>query len=178
MAMKRTLPKGASISTFDVHPAGEWITDKEGVFEFIADLSKPEIATGYAPLLKNADMIFIDAGKDGKMEYRLLENFERIGLKDGVLLVFDDIKVWNMLRFWRMIRYPKLDLTSFGQWSGTGLVHWKKQRWSEDWKDKAKTCKYMRKDYSYCALMKHSLENGYAIRHHCGNCKKYEKVQK
>lgn len=36
--------------------------------------------------------------------------------------LFDDIRVWNMLAIWRGIRRPKLDLTSFGHWSGTGLV--------------------------------------------------------
>lgn len=40
------------------------------------------------------------------------------------ILVFDDIRAWNMLAIWREIRMPKLDLTSFGHWSGTGLVDW------------------------------------------------------
>ncbi|MGH7312141.1 MAG: hypothetical protein ACREJV_03130 [Candidatus Rokuibacteriota bacterium] len=31
---------------------------------------------------------------------------------------------WNMLAIWREIRMPKLDVTSFGHWSGTGLVEW------------------------------------------------------
>jgi hypothetical protein len=30
----------------------------------------------------------------------------------------------NMIGIWRGIRHPKLDLTSFGHWSGTGLVEW------------------------------------------------------
>jgi hypothetical protein len=38
--------------------------------------------------------------------------------------MFDDIRLWNMLRTWRTINRPKLDLTSFGHWSGTGLVDW------------------------------------------------------
>jgi hypothetical protein len=44
---------------------------------------------------------------------------------DGApVLVFDDTRVRNMLHTWRDVRRPKLDLTSFGHWSGTGLVHW------------------------------------------------------
>jgi hypothetical protein len=39
-------------------------------------------------------------------------------------LVFDDIRIWNMLRIWREIVRPKLDLTSFGHWTGTGIVDW------------------------------------------------------
>jgi hypothetical protein len=36
--------------------------------------------------------------------------------------MFDDTRLWSMLRFWRQLPYPKMDLTSFGHWSGTGLV--------------------------------------------------------
>lgn len=37
---------------------------------------------------------------------------------------FDDIRLWNMLRIWREIRLPKMDMTSFGPWCGTGLCEW------------------------------------------------------
>jgi len=40
------------------------------------------------------------------------------------LIIMDDIRVWNMLAIWRRIDRPKLDLTSFGHWTGTGLVDW------------------------------------------------------
>jgi hypothetical protein len=40
------------------------------------------------------------------------------------LVVFDDIRVMNMVATWRRIARPKLDLTSFGHWSGTGLIDW------------------------------------------------------
>jgi len=39
-------------------------------------------------------------------------------------VLFDDIRLWNMLDIWRSIDFPKLDLTSFGHWSGTGVVQW------------------------------------------------------
>jgi hypothetical protein len=38
--------------------------------------------------------------------------------------MFDDIHLWNTLGTWRRISRPKLGLTSFGHWSGTGLVDW------------------------------------------------------
>jgi hypothetical protein len=38
------------------------------------------------------------------------------------ILVLDDTRLLNMIDVWRLIRSPKLDLTSFGHWSGTGLV--------------------------------------------------------
>jgi hypothetical protein len=37
------------------------------------------------------------------------------------IVVFDDIRVWNMLAIWHDLRWPKLDPTSFGHWSGTGI---------------------------------------------------------
>jgi hypothetical protein len=30
----------------------------------------------------------------------------------------------NMIELWRNVQKPKLDLTSFGHWSGTGLIDW------------------------------------------------------
>jgi hypothetical protein len=32
--------------------------------------------------------------------------------------------LWNMLDIWYHLDKPKLDMTSFGHWSGTGLVQW------------------------------------------------------
>lgn len=130
LSMKKTLKKGAKIATFDVGPkekVGLFFreSDFDGCLEqHLDDLTDHQVALKHAGLLKSADLIFVDALKDGKMEYKFLENFQKVGLKDGALLVFDDIKVWNMLRFWRELKYPKLDLTSFGHWSGTGIAQW------------------------------------------------------
>ncbi|MBM4318321.1 MAG: methyltransferase, partial [Deltaproteobacteria bacterium] len=48
----------------------------------------------------------------------------RTDLPQKPIVVFDDIRLMNMLRIWRNISLPKLDVTSFGHWSGTGLVDW------------------------------------------------------
>ncbi|WP_341884141.1 hypothetical protein [Synechococcus sp. UW140] len=37
-------------------------------------------------------------------------------------LLLDDIHLLPMVECWRSISSPKLDLTSFGHWSGTGIV--------------------------------------------------------
>ncbi len=37
-------------------------------------------------------------------------------------VMFEDIRPWGMLSFRQEIERAKLDLTSFGHWSGTGLV--------------------------------------------------------
>jgi len=66
----------------------------------------------------------VDAPKDGIFELKFLENLSTILLPPNALVVFDDIRLWNMLKIWREIKRPKLDLTSFGHWTGTGLVDW------------------------------------------------------
>jgi hypothetical protein len=79
----------------------------------------------YKDILKTADFIFLDASKDGVTEKRFLENFNLVPFRDRMLLLLDDIRLWNMLKIWRDISMPKLDITSFGHWSGTGIVEWK-----------------------------------------------------
>ncbi len=132
LAMLPVLPKDSKLITFDITPWREIETSylKAEDFEdgrlsqITSDLTKIEKAREYASLLQSADLIFIDAAKDGSMEKMLFENFCEVGLKKNALLVFDDICLWNMLAFWREVSYPKLDLTSFGHWTGTGLVDW------------------------------------------------------
>ena len=38
------------------------------------------------------------------------------------LLVIDDIRVVSMVELWQNLPIAKLDVTSFGHWSGTGLA--------------------------------------------------------
>lgn len=132
LAMLAALPLESSLVTVDVIPwqkiPGSHLrpTDFDGgkLQQLICDLGNREVAEKHAGLLQNADVVLVDASKDGVFEYRLMEQFRRVGLKHGALVIFDDIRFWNMLRLWREISQPKLDLTSFGHWSGTGLVDW------------------------------------------------------
>lgn len=55
-------------------------------------------------------------------EQHFLDLFERVSFARGPVAMFDDVRVWNMLSIWRGVSRPKLDLTSFGHWSGTGLI--------------------------------------------------------
>ena len=64
----------------------------------------------------------MDAAKDGQMERQFLSLFDSLAFRNAPVAIFDDIRLWNMLDIWRGVRRPKLDLTSFGHWSGTGLV--------------------------------------------------------
>jgi predicted O-methyltransferase YrrM len=133
LAIKKYLSPESKLFTFDIqdwrfHP--DYALKREDfaddrLVQFLDDLSDPSTCAKYGDLLKKADLICLDAAKDGISEIRFLENFDCVPLREGSLLVLDDIRLWNMLKIWREISMPKLDLTSFGHWSGTGLVEWR-----------------------------------------------------
>jgi len=134
LSMKKFLPPESKIVTFDIK---DWKSFRNSclqeddfrdgrLVQYIDDLSNPPITSKYRQLLQEANMIFVDAFlHNGVMEQRLLENFKTISFNAKPLMIFDDIRLWNMLKFWRNISLPKLDLTSFGHWSGTGIIEWK-----------------------------------------------------
>jgi len=129
LSIKKYLPKSSKLITFDIVPWNKYpdsilkSSDFDELFvQYIDDLCNFSNILKHKELIKSADIIFIDAAKDGVMEYILMDNLEKIKLKSDTILIFDDIRLWNMLGFWRNITYPKIDLTSFGHWSGTGVV--------------------------------------------------------
>lgn len=131
LCMKQYLPPGGTVYTFDVIPWTKFedtiLTEKDfdsGLVQFTDDLTLPDNVTKHQPILEEADIIFMDALKDGKQEYLFLENLSKIKFKKKCYFIFDDIRLWNMLDIWYNMDKPKLDLTSFGHWSGTGLVEW------------------------------------------------------
>ena len=132
LSMKKYLEDGSKLVTFDIFPWNSFSDTsfiendfKDGkLVQCIDDLTDPSVVAKHRNLLEQADLIFIDAAKDGAMEKKFLDNFETVAFKKKPILVFDDIRVWNMLKIWREINRPKLDLTSFGHWAGTGLVEW------------------------------------------------------
>jgi predicted O-methyltransferase YrrM len=133
LTMLTHLQPGGRLITFDVAP---WRTFQDNTVlndadfangrleQMIADLGDRATFDQHANLLGTADLMFLDGPKDGVFERRFLDQLATRPLANQPVLVFDDTRVWNMLRIWREIDRPKLDLTSFGHWSGTGLVHW------------------------------------------------------
>jgi predicted O-methyltransferase YrrM len=130
LAMKAKLPPDGRLITFDIvpwrgYPAGVLVdadfADGRMVQE-IDDVSDPEGVERHRGILEDAGLIFIDAAKDGVQEQRFLDLFDALDFKAQPVVVLDDIRQWKMLHIWRAVRRPKLDLTSFGHWSGTGLV--------------------------------------------------------
>ena len=135
LALKKFLPEDGVLTTFDIT---EWNAfsqtclnesdfDNGQLIQRIADLSDAQEMKKHQELLQMADLIFVDAPKDGVFEPRFLQNLEEVEFHKPPLVVFDDIRLWKMLAVWRGITRPKLDLTSFGHWSGTGLVLWERR---------------------------------------------------
>ena len=123
-------PQDCKIHTFDVLPWESFRThlnqeqfDSGKVVQCLADLSQKSVFSQYSHLLDEADIIFCDAPKDDIFEKQFLDNLSQFQFrKKRRYLLLDDIKFINMFSVWRSIKSPKLDLTSFGHWSGTGIV--------------------------------------------------------
>jgi predicted O-methyltransferase YrrM len=107
-----TLPTILSQEYFDSHLISQCITDLSDINHFNQNLA----------ILNEADIIFVDGPKDGVFEYKFIPLLSRLSPKKDKILVIDDIRFVNMIDLWVNIRSPKLDVTSFGHWSGTGIV--------------------------------------------------------
>jgi hypothetical protein len=133
LVMRRFMPEGSKLTTFDIRP---WKTVEENVFEEadfadgrleqkLVDLSQPAEFDKHRALLEETEFFFIDAPKDNVFEYKLLELFKTLRFKEPPILLYDDTRLPSMLKFWSQLKAAKLDITSFGHWSGTGLVEWR-----------------------------------------------------
>jgi predicted O-methyltransferase YrrM len=132
LALAEALPPDGRLTTFDIKPWREfeqtWLREEDfasgRIVQEIADLAAPGVAARYADLFARADFIFIDGPKDGVTEPRFIAALESLKLERNPIVMFDDVRVLNLAPTWRRLARPKLDLTSFGHWSGTGLVDW------------------------------------------------------
>lgn len=88
-----------------------------------ADLSFEKVFQENLGLLEPAQIIILDGPKDGRTERFILDKMTRFS-KSGAdrFLIIDDIRVPVMIELWCSIASPKIDMTSFGHWSGTGIV--------------------------------------------------------
>lgn len=132
LALAHRLPPQGRVITFDVAPwrevGGQALCDAdlEGgrIVPVRADLTDPEVFEQHRDSLEQASLLFIDAAKDGAMEQRLLDLMETLQCREPLVVVFDDIRMWNMLGIWHRITRPKFDAGSLGHWTGTGMVEW------------------------------------------------------
>lgn len=131
LSLAKYLPENGKLAAFDPVPWHQVSTTvlKQSDFgdrlvQYNDDLADMQAVEKHQSLLRNADLFLIDAAKDNVMERGFIKNLKAIGLKPNTIVIFDDTRLWNMLEIWRSIDFPKIDLTSFGHWAGTGVVQW------------------------------------------------------
>ena len=133
LSMLTALPDNGRVITIDLVPWEKYPNTILKAADFsggrleqrLTDLADPVAFRQQAAVLAEADLLFVDAPKDGYFEPRFIANMSGLARSSPLLVVFDDIRVTNMLAVWRELNRPKMDLTSFGHWSGTGLVEWR-----------------------------------------------------
>jgi len=96
----------------------------ERMTQVVADMASPELFATWGECIAGAELIFVDGPKDGLTEPAFLARLAALPFRRFPIVVFDDTRVMNMLHIWRGITRPKLDLTSYGHHTGTGLVDW------------------------------------------------------
>lgn len=129
VALASGLGPGGSVITYDIEP---WEAFEEPVLsagedriqQRIGDLSVPAFFRSQMDTITSADLIFIDGPKDGRFEADFLRLLLPALADAGAhpLVVFDDIRVIPMVEIWGRLPLPRLDVTSLGHWSGTGIA--------------------------------------------------------
>ncbi len=133
LSLLKFMPSDAKLYTFDLidwrEIPGSYLREEDfadgRLVQVLADLADKEAMKEHADKLKDAPFLFVDGPKDKKFEPAFLENLREVPFEDEPFLLFDDIKDWNMLKIWREITMPKMDVTSLGHWTGTGMLQWK-----------------------------------------------------
>lgn len=93
------------------------------LFQHCENLAQEDVFEKHKQLLMDAEFIILDGPKDSEFEPKFLKLLSSLSATNKPKWLFiDDIHFDNMLPLWRAIKSPKIDLTSFGHFSGSGLV--------------------------------------------------------
>lgn len=91
--------------------------------QHLVNLADADKFLDFADLLSDADFIMLDGPKDNVFEHKFLSMMRDLNYENKNRWFFiDDIRFKSEILNWRRILNPKIDLTSFGHFSGTGLV--------------------------------------------------------
>jgi hypothetical protein len=125
-----------NISTWDISPINsiwfqndeikihvqDYISKNPRWTQYVEDLSDSLVWDSRSKLLCDADIIFIDGPHDGKFENKLVKLVLELDNSKNILLIFDDILTSAMVDVWRSLPLEKLDASSVGHYSGTGMA--------------------------------------------------------
>lgn len=92
------------------------------VSQVVGDLMDHKTWSENSDLFALADLVFVDGPKDGVFEPTVVPRI--LGaMRPGSIVILDDIRFAGMRDLWKnQIHYPRIDLGSFGHFSGTGVV--------------------------------------------------------
>jgi predicted O-methyltransferase YrrM len=127
LALAARMPEGGRVVTYDVVSWQEipqaviCADDYPKVEQRVGDLGREEFYSEQLAVLTAAYVVFLDGPKDGHFESVFLERFIKT-VERVPLIILDDIRAPSMLQLWRDLALPKVDATSVGHWSGTGLA--------------------------------------------------------
>jgi len=131
LSMKSQLSVTGKITTYDPAPWNEYPGTGLSNADFdrqlqqkITDLTDPAQANAERALIEQADIIYVDSQNDVQMANELCQLFDSLSFDKTPIIIFNEIRTLPMLKTWRNIQHAKLDMTSFGHWTGTGLVEW------------------------------------------------------
>lgn len=129
LAIAHRLPENGVVVTYDIvpwsHVPGTALRKEDlatRISQELADLSDPAVFAQHLGILRAADLVFLDGPKDGNFEAAFLALLLPAIAGKKTYLLIDDIRVLEMVGIWEALDVPKLDLTSLGHWSGTGLA--------------------------------------------------------
>jgi predicted O-methyltransferase YrrM len=132
VALLESLIPGAKIYTVDIDSweskQRAWLLDEDfnsgKVSQVVSDMKAADLFVRHGDSMADAEFVFVDGPKDGSTEAAFLDLLATVPFRRNPIIMFDDIRLMNMVYIWRGIQRPKMDMTSFGHWSGTGLVDW------------------------------------------------------
>lgn len=96
-------------------------TDYKNVQQVLGDLADDAFYESQVELIKTADLVLVDGPKDGVFEYQVVPRLVQ-DMKQGSILILDDIRFANMVKLWKCLDKPRLDVGCFAHSSGTGVV--------------------------------------------------------
>lgn len=128
LVISQALGAGSRLVTYDVVPWDQFpdtvlrLPDFSPSFQQrLGDLANKDFFQSQGDIIATADVCFVDGPKDGVFEPAFLKHFTAIRTQPCLLIV-DDIRMLHMIELWRSMKQNKIDMTSFGHWTGTGLV--------------------------------------------------------
>lgn len=117
-ALALSYNKNNKVISFDLTDDPLCVKYTENISYIVDDVTSKT----YKDTIINSPFIMLDTNHDGSFENYFHKYLESINWKGTLLL--DDILLNNQMKdYWNSIKQEKINITSLGHWSGTGLVY-------------------------------------------------------